>query len=135
MIDKQFLINYYGSLLEHCTPLSNREVAPHEYGSFENIIAGKLHRKERKIEIPKNDVAELFFLFVTQLDSITWDMINAPHSLLPPRAIPHGGEALLGDDFAAISNAIMRWYGSQEVFSVLRDRYFYDSASHQLIMQ
>lgn len=116
-------------LKRHYYPLGARKKAPTENGCIENEVASKLYGYSgwsKSISVPPNDMIGFVLFFICECSDHEWKELNCPYSLftpkqvLPPKRESVGHFAILGEDVALIAYSLMRWYGSIEVFNVLR---------------
>ena len=110
--------------------LSYRKKAPTEYGSIENEVASKLQgifaNRPNRIYVPPHDMIGFVLFFICGCSAQEWSDFQCPHSLFTCNQVSsHKRQfihkfAILGEDVALIASSLMHWYGSDEVFNILR---------------
>lgn len=110
-------------------PLSTRKKAPTEIGCIENEVASKLYGYSswsKSISVPPKDMIGFVLFFICECSDQEWKALRCPYSLFSPKQVaPSQRESIdefviLGEDVALIASSLMHWYGSLEVFNVLR---------------
>lgn len=111
-------------------PLSTRKKAPTENGCIENDVASELFgtwgHRHSKIPIPPKDMIGFVLFFICECPDKEWKESKCPYSLFTPKQVAPSQRnaiaefAILGEDVALIASSLMHWYGSIEVFNLLR---------------
>lgn len=122
-------------------PLSTRKKVPTENGCIENEVASKLYGYRSwssPITVPPKDMIGFVLFFICECPNQEWEESKCPYSLFtpkqvaPPKRTSINQFAILGEDVALIAYSLMRWYGSIDVFDVLRREWTFNLKKSRL---
>lgn len=123
-------------------PLSTRKKAPTEYGCIENEVASELFgiwgHRHSLIPVPPKDMIGFVLFFLSECPDNEWKELKCPYSLFtanqlaPSQNDSIDNYAILGEDVALIASSLMHWYGSIEVFDVLRREWTFNLEESRL---
>ena len=123
-------LNYILELKRQFYPLSTRKKTPTDYGCIEKKVASEIFgiwgRRHSKVPIPPKDMIGFVLFFICECPDNEWKELKCPYSLFtanqlaPSQSDSIDDFAILGEDVALIASLLMNWYGSIEVFDVLR---------------
>ena len=120
------MITEFLELKQNFAPLSEREIPPTEHGCIEDEVASKLFRSVTPIHLPHRDMIAFVLRFICECPDNDWDALKCPYSLFSINQIAPSQTdfidkfAIFGEDVALVAYSLMRWYGSIELFNMLR---------------
>ena len=109
-------------------PLNTRKRQATEYGCMESEVASKI-KGCNPIPIPHGDMLGFVLYFVCECPPQDWIDFKCPYSLFMKKQVsPLMRERIedyeiLGEDVAIIAYSLMRWFGSQNIFNIIREKW------------
>lgn len=123
---------------QFCPLNTRRRKAPTEKGCIENEVASKLFgilgNRPCQISVPPKDMIGFVLFFICECPENEWKELKCPYSLFTTKQVAPSQRntidefAILGEDVALVAYSLMRWYGSVEVFNVLRSEWTFNLA-------
>lgn len=118
-------------------PLNTRRwKAPTENGCIENEVASKLFGiwgdNPSLISIPPEDMIGFVLFFICECPENERKELKCPYSLFTTKQVAPSQRnaikefAILREDVSLVALSLMRWYGSVEVFNVLRSKWTFN---------
>lgn len=92
--------------------------------SHKRRIAISIANHERVIKVPDDEMIAPVIDFILAIPIDLWDDFNIPLSLLK-RNIFRGASEMLGTEFAESATALVKIFGSFEVFTILHSHYVF----------
>lgn len=115
---------------------------PTDNNSIENEVASKLFgicgNRLNQIPVPPKDLVGFVLFFISECPDNEWKELKCPYSLFtanqlaPSQNDSIDNYAILGEDVALIASSLMHWYGSIEVFDVLRREWTFNLEESRL---
>lgn len=108
-------------------PLNTRERQPTEYGCIESEVASKI-KGWSPISIPHGDMLGFVLYFICECLPQDWMNLKCPYSLFMQKQVPPlmreriEDYEILGEDVAIITFSLMRWFGNQNIFNIIREK-------------
>lgn len=120
----EILQSKFSQFLEKYPKICGKPTKPSDYLSHERRIAISIANHERVIEVPDDEMIAPVIDFILDIPIDLWDDFNIPLSLLK-RNIFRGANEMLGTEFAESATALVKFFGSFEVFTVLHSHYVF----------
>lgn len=97
----------------------------------ESRIACAMYKRFSTVSVPKDDLICLVLQFVISCPQEEWEAGGFPLSACRNRSFKKAGE-IFGEDVGEIFTALAMFYGSLDVFNLLRERCVFDSETGTL---